>query len=163
MRPATLRIMGSEVLVQTRLPPDVAEWLAAEAEREGLSLAAWLRRLVYRERSVARVGAWVAGREDAWRRALEPPAGAPPFLLRRRWELSGTELVFTLCDWTDEEPLAPVLLEQVQDAEWLRRPETFRFVLRGSSRPWEIVRTLEVRPGGPLEIVLRLEAPAGGR
>lgn len=38
------------ILVQTRIPPDVFAWIAEEATREGLSIAALLRRRLILEK-----------------------------------------------------------------------------------------------------------------
>ena len=36
----------ADVLVQTTIRPDLAKWVKRQAEREGISVAAWLRQLV---------------------------------------------------------------------------------------------------------------------
>jgi hypothetical protein len=53
----TPRIM-TDTLVQTRLPPDLAEWIQKKAAAEGEAQSSWLRRLVFREASRSHVEAW---------------------------------------------------------------------------------------------------------
>lgn len=41
----------SDNLVQTVLQPGLAAWVKTQAKAEGISVAAWLRRLIMRERA----------------------------------------------------------------------------------------------------------------
>ena len=41
------------VLLQTRVAPDVAAWVDAQAEREGFTVALWLRRLILAARGAS--------------------------------------------------------------------------------------------------------------
>lgn len=45
------------VLVQTKVPGDLAEWLRGVSQREGITASAYLRRLLIRDRERVTLGA----------------------------------------------------------------------------------------------------------
>lgn len=44
-----------QVLIQTLLPEDLAAWVRVKAAKEGLSVAAWVRSLLMRRRTLERL------------------------------------------------------------------------------------------------------------
>ena len=148
--------MADDILIQTRLPTGVGDWVARECVAEGISVAAYVRRLVLREHDRASTFAWSCPVERALEWCWQPPGVPPHYLLCRSYEFSSAEVAFRMRKPIEEGDPAPATVADLNDEAWYANPGGHRFVLSGSSRPWAIVRTLEVEPGGAVEIVLRM-------
>ena len=122
-----------DMLVQTRVPRLLGKWISTQADLSGETVAAWLRRLLVKEASLARVSAWVrpSDRCDPSVMAVNPVL--PNYLLERLKVLDGDQALFAL---SDPEHGVPVTKEGWQQTEWFKRPGDHRFVLDGSPHPW---------------------------
>lgn len=150
MRIAYDCIMALEALVQSRVPHEVAGQVTALAASEGLSVAAWIRRLLIREVTRMRVLAWaVPGESTPFHPGTAPAATC---VLERVGELSAVEVVFHVLDKSG----APEPLDEVSRYGWFKEPEKYRFHLDGSPKPWIVVRTLWDSRSGRAELVLRM-------
>ncbi|MFZ4734651.1 MAG: hypothetical protein ACOYM9_01820 [Bradymonadia bacterium] len=140
--------MTLEALVQTRVPREVAESVAALAATEGLSVAAWLRRMLIKEATKMRIRAWVVqGAETAVNREI-----APSCLLEHVRDISATEAVVHVLNKSG----VPETLSEVSRYGWIKEPEKFRFYLEGGPAPWTVVRAWWDSRAAREELVLRL-------
>lgn len=119
-----------DVLIQTVLPPSIAEWAKSRAAAEGVSVAAWLRRLVMQRQQAVTIKAWAAllktgaplnGPHDlVFERMPTEPSGLTPF---RVWEHDGARPCRVA--WLGGDLLPSMRLHGVR--------------LEGSPEPWRIV------------------------
>jgi hypothetical protein len=136
--------MVRDGLVQTILAPELLEWARSEAANSGISVAAWLRRLVMQHKQSAVVPAWVrpANESKGYLHALGVHSRERPadFMLQRAQIHSdgSTEFRAYLPDgspYTAHELYArdmrlELLRQRIQDG-W--------FALEGSLSPWMLV------------------------
>jgi hypothetical protein len=138
--------MAEDVVIQTRVPPEIAAELAFIASDDGDSTAAWVRRLIFREINLARVKAWVTPRgEDPVK--VFTKGGAHQYILRPQHQITPLVRAFKLADPLGESIGTHTLIEQ----PWYQKPHQFRFVLDRSPSPWRIISILTN------EITLRVE------
>ena len=142
--------------MQTLLPPDLAEWVKGRAEADGVSIAAWFRALVSKERGLL-VRAWVPDTEAGEVTRAEPSQvlehmthHADGTVQFRVWEADG----FTRC----RAELA---------AEWFSGSVTKHGLkLDGSIERWSFVCSFaDATAEGQLIVVLRSPraSPAASR
>jgi hypothetical protein len=129
---------SSDILIQTRLPGELAAAVAHIADDEGESVAGWVRRLVFREMNVVRVKAWVAHARRLDPKLVFAGSTAPTYWLRAHRVITPLDRVFVLTDRYGQPLENEALLEQ----EWFKKPSDFRFVLDRSPTPWRIVTTI---------------------
>jgi hypothetical protein len=138
--------MGDDVVIQTRVPPEIGAELAFIASDNGESTAAWVRRLIFREINLARVKAWVApSREDPVK--VFTKGGPHKYLLHPCRHITALVRTFKLTDPFGTSIQTHMLIEQ----PWYQKPSQFRFVLDRSPSPWRIISILTD------EITLRVE------
>jgi hypothetical protein len=142
--------------VQSRIPAEAGERVERLARAEGLSVAAWLRRLILREVYPMYTEAWTGRRGQA----VDQNKYAFYFLNRVR-DLTETTAEFRIFlgpsyDKSDQgRPMGALGAEQ---HSWYQEPEDHLFWLKGSRRPWAIKRTTEV--SGQMCVILQLEQGA---
>jgi hypothetical protein len=143
----------ADVLVQTRVPPAVGRWLAKQATNDGLSAAAWVRRLLLKEMSAMRTEGWVVPASQK-----HPPTSTPSWILERCRDVSATEVEFAVLHGPGhQKPGSPVTDAFLGDVDWYKQPAAYRFRLKGSAVPWAIVRTVYNATTARMEILLRSE------
>ena len=148
----------SDLLIQTRVPEEIGRWAMQKAANEGLSMAAWLRRLLISEANRRRTEDGVVPKDEAnpGRYLVAPPA--PDHLLERTRDISTNEVAFWMLHGSPTEKRAkPVSAEWLGDVNWNRRPDEYRFLIKGSPRPWVIARIMNDTTAGRMELVLRME------
>lgn len=146
----------AEVLVQTRLPQQAADWIARAAETAGLSVAGWVRSVLLSVATGTRTDAWVVRPSERVARLH----GAPPKphmtlqLLSRGPALS----VFTIL----HPPTHPHAGEPWSEHWFKDNNDLFTnqheraLVLRGSPSRWSIIHSLF--DSGAQRVELALEA-----
>lgn len=150
----------ADVLVQTLIPPRLAKWLKQSAEREGLSVAAWVRRLIMmQEAQTAHMQAWhrppteqVRTLSEVWGRP-----GAPNIMLDRVAAHADGSIEVRVHSAKSGAPLtgrdllqANVLAENIEKGGW--------FALAGSMNAWRVVNSFaDDAHGGQLILTLRPE------
>ncbi len=145
--------MANEALIQTRVPIAVAEDVAALSAAEGLSVAAWVRRLLIKEVGQVRTPACTS------RVGEKPNLGVnPSWILERVEEMTSTEVKFHMLHGPGHPLLgAPVTPGYLSDIDWYQHQDDHRFHLQGSPKPWCIVRSMFDARSGRMELVLRSE------
>lgn len=145
----------AEILVQTRLPERVAAWVARQADREGDTVAGWLRRLIIREQHGSRIAAWVSHAERADPGYIMSLGWAPHYVLAPVRDISATDRVFVLLK-PNGTHVGPGGL---RDTPAFERPAEHKFILNGSPTPWSIVTMMYSDSTKLTEITLRAELP----
>ena len=143
-----------DVLVQTRIPAELASRIAALAGSEGESLASWLRRLIFRGATMQLIHAWSAEKShfDAVRPTLHDRE--PHYLLRPVETISATARVFAVYMSNG----APATRTVGVEAPPLVEPDRKRFVLCGSLNPWRVVTSMYDESSRLLLLTLEAEA-----
>jgi hypothetical protein len=144
--------MLTERLVQTRIPGEVAEQVDSLAAGEGLSVAAWLRRLILKEINSMYTEAWTAEKP-----VIASQDGPASYYLKRVKDLSATEVEFALIHGPAHDRRGNVTPGYLSDVNWYRNPDDYRFFLSGSPMPWSIVRLMHNTTAEEMLIVLRQE------
>ena len=134
-----------DVLLQTRVPIDYGEWVSKAAEIDGVSVAAWLRRLVMAEAQKMRVEAWVVnhGKENpiAYVNCAPPPASY--FLeLDQRFSQERKKTFAMRHGPSHNLPGADVKAEWLSRLSWFNDFGSVWFLLKGSPNPWSVVETI---------------------
>jgi hypothetical protein len=124
----------TDVLVQTVLPPRIAAWVKRRAAVEGISQAAWLRRLILQEQQSVTVRAWVPNlRTGAIDRVHHDLV-----LERVGAEVDGTTQFRVL----EPDGAKPCIARRVLETDLFRSIERNGVFLDGSRAPWRVVSTL---------------------
>jgi hypothetical protein len=143
--------MQLESLIQTRIPADAGQRVAAIAETEGLSVAAWLRRLVLKEVNKMHIETWVAEKS-----VTTPPTWKAEYYLERVHDISATEVEFKLRHGPgSSSPGSSINPNGLRSIDWFKRPDEHHFFLHGSFKPWLLVRSFYDTTSDGLLIVLR--------
>jgi len=123
-----------EVLIQTRVPEDVAGWVAEMAYETGDTAAGWIRRLVMRDYRQSTVEAMVRHKNDCNPLPLLAHFSATHYLAPTA-HITALDREFVLVSLEGE----PLPRHQITGQAWFREPSEHRFVLEGSPNPWRIV------------------------
>jgi hypothetical protein len=144
--------MTLEALVQTRIPAQAGQRAASLARAEGLSVAAWLRRLILREVYPVYTEAWTGRRGHPVNQN-----GYAWYFLSRVQDLSETvaEFKIFLGPSYDSDRWLPMSALGAERQDWYQEPREHLFWLKGSKKPWSIKRTMEV--SGQMCVILQLE------
>lgn len=127
----------ADVLTQTRLPSDLAEWLKGEADKEGEAISSYLRRMIFRAAGRAHADAWIRAAGINVRDMHE--AGGPPDLdLEIVERVSAMELICTAHS-PDGVPLTELAF---RTSGLFRTDGTRCVVLRGSPYTWQLTASL---------------------
>jgi len=148
-----------DVLIQTRVPSEVAEWVTHEAEGDADTVAGWLRRRLMREMNGARVRAWVQQKrmgpwlEQELPRFFLRDAPAHHYWLHPVHVISATERVFAMYSANGK----PIPRSSLTDGsvQSFMYPSLHRYVLEGSMNPWAIVTVMFDDAAQRPEITLR--------
>jgi len=129
------RTLGArEVLIQTRVPSDVAAWVAEMAYETGDTASGWVRRLVMRDYRQSVVEAMVRSKNDC--NPLTVLAEfSPTFQLAPTNNITALDREFLLMSLQGE----PLRRDATLGQAWFRAPSEYRFILQGSPNPWRIV------------------------
>jgi hypothetical protein len=123
-----------ETLIQTRVPQDVAGWVAEMAYETGETAAGWVRRLVMRDYRQGTVPAVIRHVDNC-----NPPEVlahfSPTHNLLPIAHITPLDREFLLVDLSGE----PLTRHQLMLQAWFREPGEHRFVLECSPQPWRIV------------------------
>jgi hypothetical protein len=128
-----------ETILQTRIPADMAQTVSTLANAEGLTVAAWLRRLIFKEVGRMRIEAWVYEQSERVNKSvrshyiLEPLSPPGSIILEGR--------LFHGRDMAQFEGRA-VTQADLEQKPWNRERDKHRFHLEGEPQPWKIRRTL---------------------
>lgn len=150
----------ADVLVQTLVPPRLAKWVKGRAEREGLAVAAWLRRLIMMQEAQSTiVRAWVRPDSEQVRRLSDIWATNqhPHILLDRVLGYADGTAEFAVYDINgrvftrDDLVYMNALADKIDHGGW--------FALDGSSNAWRVVSSMfDAAHLGQLRVTLRPEA-----
>ena len=138
-----------DVLVQTRLPPELASWLEKEAATEGESHASWLRRLIFRTAGRSHVDAWLRPAGSSVGKVHEEPVTLDLETVER---LSAVEIVFA----AHHPGGAPVTEHWFRDSELFREPAETCLILRGHPRPCVLTASIWNATSRRLELTVSL-------
>jgi hypothetical protein len=123
-----------EVLIQTRVPEDVAGWVAEMAYETGDTASGWIRRLVMRDYRQSSVEAMVRHKSNC--NPLQLLAHfSPTHRLSPTSHITALDREFLLLNLQRE----PLKRDEVMGQAWFREPSEHRFILEGSPNPWRIV------------------------
>ena len=158
MRFESKRIMP-DVLLQTRVPEEVAEWAREAAAHEAEALAAWLRRLLLREHGRRRVDAWVVSERRADPRVHFQHPGHSHYVLEHVRDVSLTSSVWRLlAGMRHKNAGSPIVRSWWENEEPIfSAPGAFRFLLAGSSFSWRLVGSVYDRTSEFVEVTIVAE------
>lgn len=145
---------SDEIFLQTRIPATAARALENVLQREGLSAAAWLRRLVLSALAAPSIRADVVEKGRAETHAVSGRGGFNYLLIPTR-QISATERSFQLLTREGQAMTATDLHFFVP---W-KDQQRYRFLLEGSPMPWEIVTFVSLDNGARTEVTLRVAMP----
>ena len=138
-----------EQLFQTRLKPDMAAWLQAQADAEGESAASYLRRLVYRAANRAVLHAWICPR------GVSPlaihDADKPPDLDLELVARGVDEMVCVVRHPNEKRPASELWF---RGSALFREPRARCLVVRGSSHAHYILASTWDRGSRRVELTL---------
>ncbi len=123
-----------EVLIQTRVPEDVAGWVAEMAYETGDTASGWVRRIVMRDYRQANVLAMVRHKGES-NPLLLLAHFSPTHSLAATNHITALDREFLLLDSQGQ----ALTRSEVTGQDWFRRPSEYRFILEGSPNPWKIV------------------------
>jgi hypothetical protein len=129
----------SDVMVQTRLPGEVAKWLKARADRDGDSVAGALRRLAVAESTKAIVHAWLKPEAEADSVAVMGRGEIPHFHLQVVEHLPFGEILARL--YTTDGHRVPG--DFWRSTGYFAQLDQHRFLLKGDHRAWKIISSFE--------------------
>jgi len=138
-----------ETTLQTRVPADMTQHVSALANAEGLTVAAWLRRLVFKEVYRMRVEAHFFSLSERVNTDL-----TPYYILEPLSPLSALSLECRM--WHFDGPSA-VSDKHLKEQAWNKDRENHRFYLKGEPHPWKVGRTFFDRSSGTAVILLSVE------
>lgn len=144
--------MPRDRLVQTRIPLATAEEVDRVAEREGMAVATWLRRLIMKEINSMYIEAWVSEKSRPANRNTHAD-----YYLKRVKDISPTEIEFALLHGPAPyrapagAPVTPAFLE---DVGWYQHIDDVDFVLKGSEKRWRVLRSFYDSNSRQMMIVL---------
>lgn len=143
-----------DVLIQTLLPPKVAKTVKQRAEREGLSVAAWVRRtIMMQELQTTSVRAWSRPASETFRLSMTQAWGTHPHLLLERVGAGPGAAVEFRAYNVDGTPFTPrdlveknLLAQNIEDG-W--------FILDGGLTAWRVIFSMaDAARGGQIVLTL---------
>ncbi len=121
-------------MIQTRVPEDVAGWVAEMAYETGETASGWIRRLVMRDYRQSTVEAMVRHKSNCNPLPLLAHF-SPTHHLSPTSHITALDREFLLVNLQGE----PLKRSEVTGQAWFREPSEHRFILDGSPNPWRIV------------------------
>jgi hypothetical protein len=131
---AELGATRKEVLIQTRVPDDVAGWVAEMAYETGDTASGWIRRLVMRDYRQSRVEAMVRHKSNCDPLPLLAHFSATHYLAPTS-HITALDREFLLVNLERE----PLRRDEIIGQAWFREASDHRFILEGSPTPWRII------------------------
>jgi hypothetical protein len=149
-----------DVLMQTRVPEEVADWARESAAREAEAMAAWLRRLLLREHGRRRVEVWVVPERRSDPRVHFQHPGHSHYVLEHLRDLSLTSSSWRLLGGARDAKAAakPIVRSWWENEEPIfSAPGTYRFLLAGSPFAWRLVGSVYDQTSEYVEITIAAE------